>query len=280
MSSSRGIARLLEILAVLRTPETGCPWDLAQTSGTIARYTIEEAYEVANAIARNDLDELQDELGDLLLQVVFHSRIAEESGAFTFGDVVEGLADKLVRRHPHVFGADRVRDAGEVESLWSRIKAEERAEKANRKRPGEHAGILADVPIALPALIRAYKLQAKASEVGFDWNDARTVIAKIDEEAREIEAELAIGARAAAAAELGDLLFAAVNLARHLDVDPEELVRAANAKFEARFAAIERALSARGKTAQQATLEEMEELWNEAKAAENSSAAPRSDERR
>jgi nucleoside triphosphate diphosphatase len=280
MSSSRGIARLLEIMAVLRTPETGCPWDLAQTWGTIARYTIEEAYEVADAIARNDLDELQDELGDLLLQVVFHSRIAEESGAFTFGDVVERLTDKLVRRHPHVFGADRVRDAGDVESLWSRIKAEERAEKANRKRPGEHAGILADVPIALPALTRAYKLQAKASEVGFDWNDARTVIAKIDEEAREIEAELVIGARAAAAAELGDLLFAAVNLARHLDVDPEELVRAANAKFEARFAAIERALSARGKTAQQATLEEMEELWNEAKAAENSSAAPRSDERR
>jgi nucleoside triphosphate diphosphatase len=279
MSSSRGIARLLEIMAVLRTPETGCAWDLAQTSATIARYTIEEAYEVADAIARNDLDELQDELGDLLLQVVFHSRIAEESGVFTFGDVVEGLADKLVRRHPHVFGTDPVRDSGDVETLWNRIKAEERAQKSNRKRPGQHAGILADVPIALPALTRAYKLQAKAAEVGFDWNDARTVIAKIDEEAREIEAELATGARAAAAAELGDLLFAAVNLARHLDVDPEELVRAANAKFEARFAAIERALSARGKTPQQATLEEMEELWNEAKAAENSSAAPPLDQR-
>ncbi len=265
MLSSNAIARLLEIMAALRTPVTGCPWDLAQTSASIAPYTIEEAYEVADAIARKDMEDLRDELGDLLLQVIFHSRIAEESGAFNFADVVEGLAEKLVRRHPHVFGSNRARDAQDVEGLWERIKAEERAEKSHRRNAGREAGILADVPVALPALTRAYKLQAKAGEVGFDWRDASTVIGKIEEEAREIEAELASGDRQAAAAELGDLLFAIVNLARHLDIDPEASLRGANVKFQARFSAIEHGLRARGKSPKEACLEEMEELWNEAK---------------
>ena len=271
MSEARGIARLLDIMAALRTPGTGCPWDLAQTSASIARYTIEEAYEVADAIARNDLDELRDELGDLLLQVVFHSRMAEETGAFAFRDVVKGLADKLVRRHPHVFGNDGASDPAHVEALWKRVKAEERAEKAKRRKGGAQLGILADVPVGLPALTRAQKLQEKAAEVGFDWNDPQAVIAKIAEEAREIEAELANGNRKAATVELGDLLFALVNLARHLDFDAEESLRGANAKFEARFSAIERGLRARGKTPNEASLEEMEELWNDAKMAENRS---------
>jgi ATP diphosphatase len=268
MLPSDGIARLLDIMAALRTPTTGCPWDLAQTSASIAPYTIEEAYEVADAIARKDMDDLCDELGDLLLQVLFHSRIAEENGAFSFADVVESLTQKLVRRHPHVFGGGRARDARDVEGLWERIKAEERAEKSHRRNSDAPAGILADVPVALPALTRAYKLQVKAAEVGFDWQDARTVIAKIDEEAREIEAELANGNRQAAAAELGDLLFAVVNLARHLDIDPEASLRGANAKFEARFSAIEHGLRARGKSPKEASLEEMEKLWTDAKAGE------------
>jgi nucleoside triphosphate diphosphatase len=272
MSETREIARLLDIMAALRTPGTGCPWDLAQTSASIAKYTIEEAYEVADAIARNDLDELRDELGDLLLQVVFHSRMAEETGVFAFRDVVKGLADKLVRRHPHVFGNDGASDPAHVEALWKRIKAEERAAKAKRKKGGGQPGILADVPVGLPALTRAQKLQEKAAEVGFDWNDPQAVIAKIAEEAREIEAELANGNRKAAAVELGDLLFGLVNLARHLDFDAEESLRGANAKFEARFSAIERGLRARGKTPDEASLEEMEELWNDAKMAENRSA--------
>jgi nucleoside triphosphate diphosphatase len=271
MSEALGIARLLDIMAALRTPGTGCPWDLAQTSASIARYTIEEAYEVADAIARNDLDELRDELGDLLLQVVFHSRMAEEAGAFAFRDVVKSLTDKLVRRHPHVFGNDGANDPAHVEALWKRIKAEERAEKAKRRKAGAQPGILTDVPVGLPALTRAQKLQEKAAEVGFDWNDPQAVIAKIAEETREIEAELANGNRKAAAVELGDLLFALVNLARHLDFDAEESLRGANAKFEARFSAIERGLRARGKTPNEASLEEMEELWNDAKMAENRS---------
>ena len=268
MTPSRDIARLIDIMAALRTPGTGCPWDLEQSFATIAPYAIEEAYEVVDAIVRGDLDDLRDELGDLLLQVVFHARMAQEQGAFDFGDVVQALTEKLVRRHPHVFG-----DAGgltpkAVEGLWERIKAQERAQKSpGRGREGA-AGALAGVPVGLPALTRALKLQAKAGKVGFDWNDPLAVLAKIREEADEIEAELAAGSRAAAGAELGDLLFAVVNLARHLDVDPEATLRATNRKFEQRFAAIERALADRGKTPQAATLEEMEALWTAAKARE------------
>jgi nucleoside triphosphate diphosphatase len=269
MTPSRDIARLLEIMAALRTPGSGCPWDLAQNFATIAPYTIEEAYEVADAIARGDLHDLRDELGDLLLQVVFHARMAQEQGAFDFGDIVQALTEKLVRRHPHVFGDAQGLTPKAVEGLWERIKAQERAEKAQRQSRAEPPGALAGVPVALPALTRALKLQDKAGKVGFDWNDPLAVLAKIREEADEIEAELAAGQRAAAAAaEVGDLLFAVVNLARHLDVDPEATLRATNAKFERRFAAIERALAERGKSPQAATLAEMDALWNEAKAAE------------
>jgi nucleoside triphosphate diphosphatase len=272
MTPSRDIARLIEIMAALRTPGTGCPWDLEQNFATIAPYTIEEAYEVADAIARGDLADLRDELGDLLLQVVFHARMAEEQGAFDFADVVQALTEKLVRRHPHVFGDARGLTPKAVEGLWERIKAQERAQKADRQSREETAGALAGVPVGLPALTRALKLQAKAGKVGFDWNDPLAVLAKIREEADEIEAELAAGERSAAGAEIGDLLFAVVNLARHLDIDPEATLRAANRKFERRFAAIERALADRGKTPQASTLEEMDQLWNEAKAAER---APR-----
>ncbi len=270
MLPSRDIARLLDIMAALRTPGTGCPWDLEQNFATIAPYTIEEAYEVADAIARGNLDDLRDELGDLLLQVVFHARMAQEQGAFEFGDVVQALTEKLVRRHPHVFGDARSLTPDAVKGLWERIKAEEKAQKANKQsgKGHEREGALAGVPVALPALTRALKLQARAGRVGFDWNDPRAVLAKIREEADEIEAELAAGKRAAAAAEVGDLLFAVVNLARHLDADPEATLRATNAKFERRFAAIERALAERGKTPQEATLKEMDALWDAAKAAE------------
>ena len=263
MKPSRDIARFIEIMAALRTPGSGCPWDLAQSFATIAPYTLEEAYEVADAIARGDLPGLKDELGDLLLQVVFHARMAEEQGAFDFGGVVEGITAKLIRRHPHVFADAQGRTAEAVKGLWERIKAEEKAER------GEAAeGALAGVPLALPALTRALKLQEKAGRVGFDWNDARAVLAKIREEADEIEAALDAGARDEAAAEIGDLLFALVNLARHLDADPEAVLRATNAKFERRFAAIESALAARGKAPKDATLAEMDALWDAAKAAE------------
>jgi len=252
-------------MAALRTPGTGCPWDLEQNFATIAPYTIEEAYEVADAVARGDLTDLREELGDLLLQVIFHSRMAQEQGAFEFADVVETLSEKLIRRHPHVFGEARNLGPEAVKDLWERIKREERA----RNRPGEGVGgALAGVPIALPAVTRALKLQAKAGKVGFDWNDPLAVLAKIREEADEIGAEIAAGDKAAAAGEVGDLLFAVVNLARHLGADPEATLRATNRKFERRFAAIERALEDLGKTPEEVTLEEMDNLWNEAKAAE------------
>ena len=274
MIPSRDIARLLDIMAALRTPKTGCPWDLAQNFSTIAPYTLEEAYEVGDAIARGDLTDLREELGDLLLQVVFHARMAQEQGAFDFGDVVQGITEKLIRRHPHVFGNERVfGDEREhtpqaVEGLWERIKAEE---KAARKGSAADEGALAGVPVAFPALTRALKLQAKASKVGFDWNDPRMVLRKIREEADEIEAELDRAERddAATAAEVGDLLFAVVNLARHLRADPEAVLRQTNRKFERRFAAIERALAAHGRSPEQSTLAEMDALWNEAKAQEN-----------
>jgi nucleoside triphosphate diphosphatase len=274
MTPSRDIARLLDIMAALRTPQTGCPWDLAQNFSTIAPYTLEEAYEVADAIARGDLADLREELGDLLLQVVFHSRMAQEQGAFDFGDVVQAITEKLIRRHPHVFAqessSDHKHTPQAVEGLWERIKAQEAEEKACRKGASADDGALAGVPVALPALTRALKLQAKASKVGFDWNDPRAVLRKIREEADEIEAELDRAERddAATAAEVGDLLFAVVNLVRHLRADPEAVLRQTNRKFERRFAAIERALAVQGKTPLEATLAEMDALWNEAKAAE------------
>jgi ATP diphosphatase len=266
MTPSRDIARLLDIMAALRTPNTGCPWDLAQNFATIAPYTIEEAYEVADAIARDDLNDLREELGDLLLQVVFHARMAQEQGAFDFADVVETLSAKLIRRHPHVFGDEKSRTPEAVKGLWERIKAQEKLEKPVRVT-ATNDGALAGVPVTLPALTRALKLQTKASTVGFDWNDPRAVLSKIREEADEIEAALDDDG-AEAAAEVGDLLFAAVNLARHLNADPEAVLRQTNRKFERRFAAIESALAAQGRTPADATLAEMDALWDEAKAQE------------
>jgi ATP diphosphatase len=272
VTPSRDIARLIEIMAALRTPGTGCPWDLAQNFATIAPYSIEEAYEVADAIERGDFDDLKDELGDLLLQVVFHARMAEEENRFTFGDVVYAITSKLVRRHPHVFGDAGNLDTKTVNAQWDQIKAQEKAERAARRAAGRErstgersTGALAGVPVGLPALTRALKLQDKAGKVGFDWNDPLAVLAKIREETEEIAAELASGKTDAARAEVGDLLFAAVNLARHLGADPEAMLRTSNAKFERRFGYIEETLAAAGKTPAQSTLAEMDELWNEAK---------------
>ena len=274
MQPSSDIARLIEIMAALRTPGTGCPWDLEQDFASVAPYTIEEAYEVADAIARGDLLDLKDELGDLLLQVVFHARMAEEDGAFAFSDVVEAITAKLIRRHPHVFGEARDLTPAEVKTLWHRIKLDEKAAKAAARADAglppkqEDRSVLSGVPSTLPALTRAWKLQTRASSVGFDWNDAKLVLDKIKEEIAEVEEALAGGDKAAMREEVGDLLFAVANLARHLDFDPEGALSAANAKFEGRFKGIEAALEAEGRTAKDASLDEMEALWQAVKQAE------------
>ncbi len=275
MTPSRDLAALLDIMTALRTPGSGCPWDLEQNFASIAPYTIEEAYEVADAIERGDLADLKDELGDLLLQVVFHARMAEEAGQFAFPDVVEAITSKMIRRHPHVFGDAKDLTPAEVKGLWGAIKAQEKALRAQTRATAglppepEAKGLLGGIPTALPGLTRAVKLQAKASTVGFDWNDARLVLAKIQEEAREIEEALDAGAsKEKVAGEVGDLLFAVANLARHLDADPEAALRTTNAKFERRFAHIEARLADAGKTTAEASLEEMDALWNEAKGLE------------
>jgi len=271
MTPSRDISRLIEIMAALRTPGSGCPWDLEQNFATIAPYTIEEAYEVVDAIARNDLGDLCEELGDLLLQVVFHARMAEEQGVFAFGDVVEAITRKMIRRHPHVFADKEGKlTATGVKGAWDRIKAEEKAERAAR-RPAdqeEHTSLLAQVKAGQPSLARALALQQKAATVGFDWNDPRAVLKKIREEADEIEVALDSKDQDELARETGDLLFAVVNLARHVGADPDMALRGTNAKFTRRFAAIERALAAKGRSLEAATLEEMDALWDQAKAAE------------
>ena len=268
MTPSRDISRLIDIMAQLRTPVTGCPWDLEQTFQTIAPYTIEEAFEVADAIARGDFEDLKDELGDLLLQVVYHARMAQEQGEFDFGEVVEAITRKMIRRHPHVFAdeAGNIAPAG-VKSAWERIKAEEKAERAARRPPDQSASnsLLSGVKVGQPALTRALELQRKAGSVGFDWNDPRAVLKKIHEEADEIEAALDSADSDELAAETGDLLFAVVNLARHVGANPEMALRGANAKFERRFAYIERALAAKGREPKDAPLDEMDALWNEAK---------------
>jgi nucleoside triphosphate diphosphatase len=273
MHSSSDIRRLIEIMAALRDPAGGCPWDLEQTFASIAPFTIEEAYEVADAIERGATEDLREELGDLLLQVVFHARMAEEGGLFDFGGVVEAITAKLIRRHPHVFGEAGALTSGEVKALWGRLKADEKRAKlasgAKDGRPQDaRSGALEGVPMALPALSRAIKLQEKAGKVGFDWNDARAVLEKISEEVSEVEAEIAQGSAHALSGEVGDLLFAVVNLARHLKIDPEAALRGANAKFERRFAHIENRLAERGRTPESASLDEMERLWAEAKAEE------------
>jgi len=263
MQTSRDITRLLEIMAALRTPRTGCPWDLEQTFATIAPYTIEEAYEVADAIARGDLTDLKDELGDLLLQVVFHARMAQEQDAFDFGDVVEAITAKMIRRHPHVFGDKRDLSPDDVKGLWAKIKAQEKA-----ARDEGEGGLLDPVPVALPGLTRAVKLQSKASTVGFDWNDVRLVLDKIREETAEIEAALDTRDAAAIRDEIGDLLFAVANLARHVGADPEAAIRSTNEKFVRRFRHIESAIVQSGRTLGDVSLAEMDALWNEAKARE------------
>lgn len=271
MTPSPDISRLLEIMAMLRTPGTGCPWDLEQDFASIAPYTIEEAYEVADAIVRGDLDDLRDELGDLLLQVVFHARMAEEQNAFAFGDVVEAITRKMIRRHPHVFAdKDGRLTPADVKGAWDRIKAEEKAERTARRPPEQtaHTSLLSSVKAGQPALTRAMELQRKASTVGFDWNDPRAVLHKIREEADEIEAALDRGDANEVAEETGDLLFALVNLARHVGADPESTLRGTNAKFERRFAYIERALAAQGRSLESASLAEMDALWNAAKGTE------------
>lgn len=278
MKPSRDIARLIEIMTALRTPGTGCPWDLEQDFASVAPYTVEEAYEVADAIARGDKLDLRDELGDLLLQVVFHARMAEEEGSFAFPDVVEAITSKLIRRHPHVFGDTRDLSPAEVKALWHRIKAQEKADKATAREAAglppqeEESGVLAGVPHSLPALTRAWKLQARASTVGFDWNNARLVLDKIREETQEIDEALASGDKAAIQEEIGDLLFVVANLARHVDADPEGCLAAANAKFERRFKGIEAALEANGRNPKDATLDELEALWQSVKRAEKKPA--------
>lgn len=272
MRASKDIGGLLKIMAALRTPGTGCPWDLEQTHRSLLRYALEEAYEVVDAVERDDLDDLRDELGDLLFQVVFHARLAEEAGAFDFGEVVEAISTKMVRRHPHVF-ADATRDGvSDVRIAWEEIKAAERQAKADRAKARgidteAPKSLLADVPRALPGLTRAVKLQSRASTVGFDWGDARLVLAKIREEIDEVEEAMDHQDEAAVAGEIGDLLFAMANLARHAGVEPEEALRGTNAKFERRFAFIERELAARGSSPAASTLEEMDALWDAAKAA-------------
>ena len=262
--------RLIGIMARLRDPEGGCPWDVEQDFRTIAPYTIEEAYEVAAAIEAGDLESLKDELGDLLLQVVFHARMAEETGAFDFADVAEIICDKMVRRHPHVFGAVEVESADAQTLAWEEQKARERA---NGKGADDSA--LSGVALALPALMRAEKLQKRAARVGFDWPEAAQVFDKIDEELLELKEEIATDAEPDRLEdEIGDLIFAAVNLARHLKVDPEVALRRCNAKFERRFRAIEAALAARGRKPEEESLESLEALWQAAKA-EETAGAPR-----
>jgi nucleoside triphosphate diphosphatase len=261
------IERLLWVMACLRDPDGGCPWDLEQDFSTIAPYTVEEAYEVADAIARGDLDHLEGELGDLLLQVVYHAQMAKEAGLFDFDEVAARIADKMIRRHPHVFGTADVEDARTQSRAWEAAKAREREDKAAAQ--GERHRLLDDVPLALPALVRAAKLQKRAARVGFDWPQPAQVLDKVEEEIAELRAELNEQADVARlAGEIGDLLFAAVNLARHLGVDGEAALRLTNAKFERRFGKIEDALHARGQRLEDASLDEMEALWQQAKAAE------------
>jgi MazG family protein len=253
---------LLEIMRRLRAPVGGCPWDLEQTFATIAPYTVEEAYEVADAIERGDLNDLRDELGDLLFQTVFHAQMAQEQGAFDFTDVARAICDKMLRRHPHVFAQADGRSSAEQTDAWEVIKAGERAAK------GKADSLLDDIPASLPAMTRAVKLTKRAARVGFDWPNIGYVLAKLREELAELEVEIDAGDQAKAREELGDLLFVVANLARKLDIEPEDALRSANAKFIRRFSHIERSLAAQGRTLDQSDLAEMDGLWDAAKAIE------------
>jgi nucleoside triphosphate diphosphatase len=267
MEPSKDISRLLEIMAALRSPVTGCPWDLAQNFRSIVPYTVEEAYEVADAIERDDMDDLCEELGDLLLQVVFHAQMASEMGTFSFGDVVERITTKMIRRHPHVFGDEKARSAGAAKGNWDKIKFEEKAERAVR-RASRDKSFLDDVPANLPALTRALKLQQRAAKVGFDWDAAAPILDKLEEEIAELRAELVSGDTKRTEDEYGDLLFVLVNLGRHLKTDPEAALNGSSSKFRKRFRHIEETLASEGVDLSAASLERMEGLWIEAKALE------------
>lgn len=258
---TRNIAALLDVMTRLRSPDGGCPWDLEQNFRTIAPYTVEEAYEVADAIERGDMGALKDELGDLLFQTVFHAQMAKEAGLFSFEDVTEAITDKMIRRHPHVFGDETMRTAQEQTDAWEAQKAKERAEKGADS-------LLDDVPAGLPGLTRAVKLQKRAARVGFDWTDAKDVLAKIAEETEELHEAMETKDRDHIEEEYGDLLFALANISRHLDIDPESALRRANEKFIRRFRHIEKTFAARGKALADARLDEMEDVWNEAKASD------------
>jgi MazG family protein len=258
------MAELLDIMARLRDPQGGCAWDLEQTFATIAPYTVEEAYEVADAIQRGSMADLVEELGDLLLQVVFHAQMAREAGAFDFDDVARAINAKMIRRHPHVFAGAETRSAAQQIDAWEEVKALERAGKA-----AERPGLLNDIPLGLPALTRAVKLSRRAARVGFVWPAIKDVLAKLHEEVAELEAEVEAGEIDKARRELGDVLFVCANIARELDVDPEDALRETNAKFVRRFSFIERALADRGSAPDRSDLAEMDALWEEAKRAEN-----------
>ncbi len=275
MEASKDISRLIEIMEALRQPETGCPWDVVQTFETIKPYTIEEAYEVADAIERRDMDDLCEELGDLLLQVVFHARIAEERGEFAFGDVVEAVTSKMIRRHPHVFAVSAANTPDSVKLQWDQIKAEEKRERAERRaRRGItedfKAGFLGSVQRSQPALTEALKLQEQAARVGFDWSDPAPILDKIEEEIAELREALAEGKPEKVSDELGDLIFALVNIGRHVKADPEDALRGTNTKFRRRFNHIGTSLTENGETLQEASLERMEDLWQAAKRIERS----------
>jgi ATP diphosphatase len=283
-ASKKTLSDLVSVMAALRDPETGCPWDIKQTFASIAPYTIEEAYEVADAIARDDLVDLEEELGDLLLQVVYHARMAEERGAFDLSDVVDGITNKMVRRHPHVFGTTEERAVGAAPGFWERIKDGERAAKrAKRARVGSvdtsaaeaTPSVLSDVPSSMPALTRAIKLQNKAARVGFDWPSLSPVFDKMREEMAELSEAVSHGTEHDRHEEFGDLLFVMANVARHMKIDPEAALRDANHKFTRRFRAIEAALAAEGRSPDQSDLAEMDRLWDTAKQDERKRKPPR-----
>lgn len=270
MEASTDITRLLDIMAALRNPETGCPWDIVQTFETIKPYTIEEAYEVADAIERNEPDDLCDELGDLLLQVVFHARIAEEAGLFNFGDVVTAITAKMIRRHPHVFARSDADTPETVKLQWDAIKRQEKQERAERRTNNSASedfkqGHLGGVQRSFPALTEALKLQEQAAKVGFDWSEAEPILDKVEEEIGELREALKAGTQDKIADELGDLIFAMVNIGRHVGAEPEQALRGTNSKFRRRFNHIEAELHANGEDLKAATLERMEELWQAAK---------------
>lgn len=270
MEATKDISRLLEIMVALRDKENGCPWDIVQTFETIKPYTIEEAYEVADAIERGDMEDLCDELGDLLLQVVFHAQIAKERGEFEFGDVVQAVNRKMIRRHPHIFGDTSSMSPEEVKQQWSEIKAAEKLDRKKRRLArgydvSEDAKHLSSVPRVLPSLTEALKLQEQAARVGFDWSEAEPILDKVEEEIAELREAIASKDEASIGDELGDLIFALVNIGRHKGIDPENALRGTNTKFRRRFNYIEDNLHLIGKDLKSASLDEMEALWQEAK---------------